>query len=88
MTRMGILNYGFTLLKDKNLEMGNNPGNEKNYLFLYRLILKLSSLTKNKYSPVDLDRIFWHLGRSLCGSRPKCINCPINEVCLTGKSMI
>ena len=87
MTRMGILNYGFDLLKDKNLEMGNNPGNEKNYLFLHKLILKLSDLTNNKYSPTDLDRIFWHLGKSLCGSKPKCAICPINKICLMGKNI-
>ncbi len=85
MTRIGLLCYGFDLLQDNKLEMGNNPGNPKNYLFLHKLILKLSKLTDNKYSPVDLDRIFWHFGRAICRSEPKCSECPINNMCLTGK---
>jgi len=85
MTRIGLLCYGFDLLEDKDLEMGNNPGNPKNYLFLHKLILKLSKLTNSQYSPVDLDRIFWHFGRAICSSEPKCFKCPINNMCLTGK---
>ncbi len=85
MTRIGLLCYGFDLLQDNNLEMGNNPANEKNYLFLHKRILKLSKLTDNKYSPADLDRIFWHFGRAICGNKTNCSKCSINNMCLTGK---
>jgi endonuclease III len=84
-TRIGLWNYGFDLLGDDNLEMGTNPSNEKNYLFLHKLVLKLSKLTDSEYSPVDLDRILWHFGRSVCKVKPQCSLCPINNHCLTGK---
>ena len=64
MTRLGLLNYGFDLLDDNSLEMGNNPANPENYLFLHRLVVKLSELTNSKkYYPADLDKIFWHFGK-------------------------
>jgi endonuclease III len=86
-TRLGFLNYGFELLGDDHLEMGTDGSNEKNYLFLHRLILKLSALTDRKYSPSDLDRIFWYFGRSLCKvKQPKCDACPVVETCPTGQS--
>ena len=84
-TRIGWLNHGYDLLKNNHLEMGNNPSDEKNYLFLHRLFLKLSEMTKRKFTPVDLDRIFWHLGKSKCAAKPNCKHCPINDVCLTGQ---
>ncbi|MBU1091618.1 hypothetical protein KKA27_02035 [Patescibacteria group bacterium] len=79
MTRIGLLNYGFDLVKDNDLEMGNNPGDNKNYLFLHKLVLRLSDLLDRKYSPTDLDRIFWHFGRSICKNKPQCNEnkCPI-----------
>lgn len=88
LTRIGWLNYGFPLLSDSDLEMGNNPANDKNYLFLHRLFVLLSSLTEGEYTPVDIDRIFWHLGKSKCGAESKCSECPINKECLTGKYRI
>jgi len=84
-TRIGLMNYGFDLLENDELEMGNNPSNKKNYLFLHRLIQKLSKLTDNKYLPADLDRLFWFFGKSICGSKPKCSKCPIKNLCLTGQ---
>jgi hypothetical protein len=84
-TRIGLLNYGFELLGDPSIEMGNNPADPKNYLFLQKLFLKLSDMTNNEKSPADLDRIFWHFGRTYCSSNPKCSACPINNECLTGK---
>jgi endonuclease III len=65
--------------------MGNNPGNEKNYLFLHRLFVSLSDITEGKYTPVDLDRILWHFGRSHCGAESMCGTCPIGGDCPTGK---
>ena len=85
MTRIGLLNYGFDLIVNNDLEMGNNPGNEKNYLFLHKLVLKLSKELKNKFTPVDLDRIFWHFGRTVCSSNSKCDICPIKRQCLSGR---
>ena len=84
-TRLGLLNYGYDLLKDSKLEMGNNPGNVKNYLFLHKLFMKLSQITNNKYLAVDFDRIFWHFGKTICGSKPKCDICPVKPLCLTGQ---
>jgi len=85
LTRIGWLNYGFPLVGDNDLEMGNNPGNDKNYLFLHSLFVLLSRMTEYRYTPVDLDRIFWHLGKSKCGAKTKCDSCPIKGECLTGK---
>lgn len=85
-TRIGLLNYGFFLKSNKYIEMGNNPSNPKNYLFLHVLFLYLSETTNDLYSPVDIDRAFWHFGKTICTSnKPKCLNCPINNLCITGK---
>lgn len=85
LTRMGWLNYGFPFLGNTDLEMGNNPGNDKNYLFLHRLFISVSDMTKNEYTPVDLDRILWHLGKSICGAKSRCGDCPVVAECPTGK---
>ncbi len=87
-TRIGLLNYGFHIMGDDRYEMGNNPSDERNYLFLHQLFQHLSNETANRYSPVDIDRIFWHLGRSICKKRPKCDKCPIKHICLTGKARL
>jgi hypothetical protein len=84
-TRLGFLNYGFELLENDDFEMGTNPMDEKNYLFLHRLTLRLSDLTDSEYTPSDLDRILWHFGRSKCGAKPECGNCSVAEICPTGK---
>lgn len=83
-TRLGFLNYGFELLGDDSIEMGTETSNEKNYLFLHRLILHLSALAGDEFSPSDLDRVFWHFGRSQCGAKPQCGDCPVVEICPTG----
>lgn len=85
LARTGLICYGYSLLSDDQLEIGNNPSNPKNYLFLHKLFLELSSKTQNsqhKYSPSEIDRILWHFGRSICQSKPNCKNCPIKKVCL------
>jgi endonuclease III len=84
-TRLGWLNYGFNLI-EHGLEMGTNPDDHKNYLFLHKLLFSLSAKTNGKYTPVDIDRIFWHLGKTLCGAKTECDKCPIADVCLTGKA--
>lgn len=85
LTRLGWLNYGFPFLGNTDLEMGNNPGNDKNYLFLHRLFVSLSDMTQGEYTPVDLDRILWHLGKSICGARSRCGECPVAAGCPTGQ---
>jgi endonuclease III len=85
LTRMGWLNYGFPFLGNTDLEMGNNLGNDKNYLFLHRLFISVSDMTKNEYTPVDLDRILWHLGKSICGAKSRCGACPVVAECPTGR---
>jgi len=66
--------------------MGNNPGNVKHYLFLHRLVVKLSKLTQRRYYPADLDKVFWSFGKAICGDRPKCHSCPLKTLCPTGRS--
>jgi len=83
-TRIGLLNYGYGI-EGNFIEMGNNPQNPKNYLFLHQLFHKLSRLSGGKYMLVDFDRLFWHLGRSTCGATPNCRECGICKICLTGK---
>lgn len=85
LTRLGWLNYGFPFLGNTELEMGNNPADKKNYLFLHRLLISVSEMTNGKYTPVDLDRVLWHFGRSICGARSGCETCPIANMCPTGK---
>jgi hypothetical protein len=85
LTRLGWLNYGFPFVSNTNLEMGNNPGNDKNYLFLHRLFVSLSGMTEGHYTPVDLDRILWHFGKSQCGAKTICSTCSIKDECPTGK---
>lgn len=85
LTRLGWLNYGFSFLGNTDLEMGNNPGNHKNYLFLHRLFVSLSDMTEGTYTPVDLDRILWHFGKSQCGAESRCGTCPVAGGCPTGK---
>ncbi len=83
-TRLSFLNYGFELLEDDNIGMGTEPGNKENYLFLHRLVLHLSALAGDGFSPSDLDQVFWHFGRSRCGAKPQCGDCPVVEICPTG----
>ncbi len=85
-TRMGLLNYGFDLFENE-IEIGNNPSDGKQYLFLHKLLMKLVNMLDSKYSLSDLDRIFWHFGRTICQSKPKCNKCPIKNICLTGKNL-
>jgi hypothetical protein len=83
-TRLGWISYGFGLLGDDRLEMGNNPGNNRQYLFLHRLFLLLADVTKGRFTPTDIDRILWHMGRTVCGTTPDCDRCPLKMDCPTG----
>ena len=88
LTRTGLMNYGYGLSPDENIEMGNNPQNKKQYLFMHKLFWTLSEMTQGVYSMADIDRIFWHFGRTICKAKPECEFCPISKICLTGKSTI
>ena len=83
--RIGLLAHGWDVTDDKSVEFGTNPSDNYNYLFLHRLFLRMSDLCDGQFSPVDLDRIFWHLGRSKCGARTECGTCLIQKTCLTGR---
>ncbi|MFC2150148.1 hypothetical protein ACFLQV_01465 [Calditrichota bacterium] len=87
-TRIGLLNYGFDLFPSNHgiIEMGSNPNDKKQYLFLNKLFQKLSEKTEDEYSLSDLDRIFWHLGRTYCKKTPICPDCNLRGICLTGRS--
>jgi len=55
-TRTGLLLYGYG-----DINIGTNPSDKKEYLFLRRLIIKLSK--ESGYSPGELDKIFGTLER-------------------------
>ncbi len=76
LTRTGLIIYGYG-----DVNFGTNPSKKENYLFLRKLIIKLSE--KSGFSPGELDRIFWHFGRAICKSRPNCESCPVKNMCLT-----
>lgn len=84
-SRIGLVAYGWELTADTGIDFGTNPSTPENYLFFHRLFLRLAALSKGKFTPVDLDRIFWHLGRSKCRATTQCAICPIQDSCLTGK---
>jgi len=76
LVRTGLILYGYG-----DLNFGTNPNNEKNYLFLRNLIIKISKQTR--YSPGEIDRNFWHFGQAICKSKPLCEKCPVKNICLT-----
>ena len=79
LVRTGLILYGYG-----DLNFGTNPNDEKNYLFLRNLIVKISK--QAHYSPGEIDRIFWHFGRAICKNKPLCEECPIKNICLTYKN--
>jgi hypothetical protein len=84
-SRIGLVAYGWELTSDVGIDFGTNPSTSENYLFFHKLFLRLATLSKGQFTPVDLDRIFWHLGRCRCGDKTKCALCPIRDACLTGR---
>ena len=85
LARTGLLAHGWNMDPRQSAEFGTDPSNKHNYLFLHRLLLHMSALCSGQFSPVDLDRILWHFGRSLCGAVMQCEGCPIQSDCLTGR---
>jgi endonuclease III len=84
-SRIGLVAYGWDLTSDPEIDFGTDPSDKANYLFFHRLFRRLASLSKGRFTPVDLDRIFWHLGQCRCGAKTQCANCPIREICMTGR---
>lgn len=83
--RTGLLINGYG-----DIDIGTNPFNTDEYLFLKRLVIRLSKESGWKegkgYSPGEIDKIFWHFGRNICKADPLCDKCPIKKICLTGKN--
>lgn len=77
--RTGLIIYGYG-----DIDFGTNLNKKQNYLFLRDLIIKLAY--ESGYSPGELDRIFWHFGRTICKPNPLCLECPIKEDCVTYKN--
>lgn len=84
--RTGLLIEGYG---DYNL--GTNQSDPKDYLFLKRLAIKLAKDSgwgsDEGYSLGEIDKIFWHFGRTICKAKPSCEECPIKSVCLTGRNI-
>lgn len=82
--RTGLLLDGYG-----DYDFGTNQQDPKEYLFLKRLVINLAKdsgwETNKGYSPGEIDKIFWHFGRSICKAKPLCDECPIENICLTGK---
>ncbi|MFC1752550.1 hypothetical protein ACFL96_04055 [Thermoproteota archaeon] len=83
--RTGLLINGYG-----DINIGTNPSDENEYLFLKRLIVRLSKESGwekgEGYSPGEIDKIFWHFGRNICKADPLCNQCPLKNVCLTGSN--
>ena len=83
--RTGLIVNGYG-----DTDIGTNPSNIKEYLFLKRLIVRLSKESGwekgEGYSPGEIDKIFWHFGRNICMANPLCNQCPIKNICLTGRN--
>lgn len=84
-SRIGLVAYGWGLTAGSKVDFGTNPSIPENYLFLHRLFLRLAGLSNGRFTPVDLDRVFWYFGRSKCRAARKCASCPIQDTCLTGR---
>jgi len=75
--RTGLICFSYLF----GLEMSTNREKEDVYLNLRKLCLRLSE--EANLEPGELDRIFWHYGRSICtGGKPKCGQCVVNTICL------
>lgn len=83
--RTGLLINGYG-----DTDIGTNPSDINEYLFLKRLIVRLSKESGwekgEGYSPGEIDKIFWHFARNICKADPLCNQCPIKNICLTGRN--
>jgi hypothetical protein len=60
LARTGLPAYGWDMQLGRDAEFGTSPQNECNCLFLHGLLLHMSALYAGRFSPVDLDHVFWH----------------------------
>ena len=79
LVRTGLFVYGYG-----DIDIGTNPNKKEDYLFMRKLIIRLSG--ESDFSPGELDRIFWHFGRTICKKKPDCQKCLVKNDCLTYKN--
>jgi endonuclease III len=79
--RLGLNVYGFDFFPNNQIEIGSNPSNTKQYLFLHKLFMKFYENSNYKITPLDMDRTLWHFGRTICKIEPLCHLCPLNNIC-------
>jgi endonuclease III len=79
--RLGLNAHGYDLFPNNTIEMGSNPSNKMQYLFLHKLFMKFYEESNHKISPLDMDRTLWHFGRTICKIEPLCNICPLNKIC-------
>ena len=76
-----IVRTGLFVCGYGDVNIGTNSSKKEDYLFIRKLIIKLSN--ESFFSPGELDRIFWHFGRTICKKNPVCQSCPTKGICLT-----
>lgn len=79
LVRTGLFVHGYG-----DIDIGTNPNKKEDYLFMRKLIIRLSG--ESDFSPGELDRIFWHFGRTVCKKKPDCQKCLVKNDCLTYKN--
>ncbi len=79
--RLGLIAHGYDLFPNNQIEIGSNPSNPKQYLFLHKLFMKFYENSNYKITPLDMDRTLWHFGRTICKVEPLCHFCPLNNIC-------
>lgn len=81
--RTGILLNTYAI----GLPLTTDVTREKPYLNVRKVLFETAK--KNKISLGELDRTFWHFGRTICGAKkPKCDECPIADICCSHRYKI
>jgi len=81
--RTGLLLHGYG---DPRITTDVTKADGQGYLFFHDLMLRLARRTgwpAAGYSPGEIDRMFWHFGRTVCKATPDCQHCPVARECLT-----
>ncbi|MBP6234867.1 MAG: hypothetical protein KA270_00955 [Saprospiraceae bacterium] len=86
--RLGLNAHGYDLFPNNQIEIGSNPSNKMQYLFLHKLFMKFYENSNCKITPLDMDRTLWHFGRTLCKIEPLCHLCPLNNICPSFKTKL
>ncbi|MHA2179358.1 MAG: hypothetical protein ACXAAO_05790 [Candidatus Thorarchaeota archaeon] len=74
--RTGLVCHSYLM----GIELNTSPSSKTGYSNLSQLCVNLSKQISVK--PAQLDRALWHLGRSVCRSKPKCDKCPASSICM------